>query len=174
VTSATEPPVPPTPAPFPPATIEAFLVCCAGEWLSLRSRFVLEETAADVDAEEASWHSSERGELTVAYLAPEGAGDAGGLEIVPPAGGRHQLRFLADGSFRGVAPDGQESQGRWQLWPDGSLELASAQGETTVKERIWFTKANLRLRSSVEHRSDGRPGRASFSSEIRRVSRPSA
>jgi hypothetical protein len=42
-----------------------------------------------------------------------------------------------------------------------------------VKERIWFTKPNLRLRSSVEQRGDGSPGRASFSSEIRRLSRPS-
>jgi hypothetical protein len=41
-----------------------------------------------------------------------------------------------------------------------------------VQERIWFTKANLRLRSSVEHHPDGSPGRASFSSEIRRLSRP--
>jgi hypothetical protein len=43
-----------------------------------------------------------------------------------------------------------------------------------VRERIWFTKPNLRLRSSVENHADGRPGRASFSSEIRRVSRPAA
>jgi hypothetical protein len=41
-----------------------------------------------------------------------------------------------------------------------------------VRERIWFTKPNLRLRSTVEHRADGTPGRASFSSEIRRISRP--
>jgi hypothetical protein len=173
VTSATEPPAQPTTPPFPPETLEAFLICCAGDWLSLRSRFSLEATPADTVEEEASWHSSERGELTVAYLAPEGMGEPGGLEIVPPAGGRQQLRFLADGSFSGIAQDGVETVGRWQLWPDGSLELTSDLGGMTVKERIWFTKVNLRLRSSVEHRSDGRPGRASFSSEIRRVNRPS-
>jgi hypothetical protein len=43
-----------------------------------------------------------------------------------------------------------------------------------VKERIWFAKPNLRLRSSLAHRADGEPGRASFSTEIRRVSRPLA
>jgi hypothetical protein len=43
-----------------------------------------------------------------------------------------------------------------------------------VRERIWFTKPNLRLRSTVETNAAGSPGRASFSSEIRRVSRPTA
>ncbi len=173
MTSATDPPLEAAPAPFPPESIEAFLVCCAGDWLSLRSRFSLEEPPADASEEEASWHSSERGELKVAYLAQDGTGELGGLEITPPAGGRHRLLFHADGRFRGSAPDGAETEGRWQLWPDGSLELTSDGGHVTVKERIWFTKANLRLRSCVEHRPDGSPGRASFSSEIRRVSRPS-
>lgn len=173
MTSATDPPRDAAPAPFPPESIEAFLVCCAGDWLSLRSRFRLEESAADANEEEASWHSSERGELKVAYLAQDGIGELGGLEITPPAGGRHRLLFHADGRFRGSAPDGAQIEGRWQLWPDGSLELTSDGGHVTVKERIWFTKANLRLRSCVEHHLDGSPGRASFSSEIRRVSRPS-
>lgn len=172
MTRSTDPATEATIAPFPPATIEAFLLCCAGDWLSLRSRFSLEEAPADVGEEEASWHSSERGELKVAYLAPEGVGEPGGLEITPPAGGSHRLQFRPDGRFRGRAPDGAATEGRWQLWPDGSLELTSDQAGATVKERIWFTKANLRLRSSVEHRPDGSPGRASFSSEIRRVSRP--
>jgi hypothetical protein len=43
-----------------------------------------------------------------------------------------------------------------------------------VSERIWFAKPNLRLRSSLAHRADGEPGLASFSTEIRRVSRPLA
>ncbi|MDM7953646.1 MAG: phycobiliprotein lyase [Cyanobium sp. CZS 25K] len=175
MTSATEPPSPATTPPFPPETIEAFLACCAGDWLSLRSRFSLEEATADAqeaEAEEASWHRSERGELKVTYLAPEGTGEPGGLEITPPSGGPHQLQFRPDGGFHGRAPDGTPRSGHWQLWPDGSLELTSERAGTSVRERIWFTKANLRLRSSVEHHPDGRPGRASFSSEIRRVSRP--
>jgi hypothetical protein len=178
VTSATEPPTPATIAPFPPETIAAFLAFCAGDWLSLRSRFSLEEAAGaarqaeEEEEEEVSWHSSERGELQVAYLAPEQSDAPGGLEITPPSGGRHRLLFHPDGGFEGQAPDGAVSTGRWQLWPDGSLELSSARDGTSVRERIWFTKANLRLRSSVEHHPDGRPGRASFSSEIRRLSRP--
>jgi hypothetical protein len=182
VTSAPDPPGPAEAVPFPPRTIEAFLICCAGDWLCLRSRFYLEEVGSgglaassgpgESPEEEERWHSSERGELTVAYLAPEGTGEPGGLEITPPDGGRHRLVLLPDGAFEGSSPDGVASSGRWQLWPDGTLELTREQAGTSVRERIWFTKANLRLRSSVEHRSDGRPGRASFSSEIRRVSRP--
>jgi len=175
VTSATEPPTPDTIAPFPPETIAAFLTFCAGDWLALRSRFSLEEASTEApqaEEEEVSWHSSERGELQVTYLAPEGNDEPGGLEITPPSGGRHRLLFQADGDFQGHAPDGAVSTGRWQLWPDGSLELTSERAGNSVRERIWFTKANLRLRSSVEHHPDGSPGRASFSSEIRRVSRP--
>lgn len=175
MTSATEPPSPDTIAPFPPETIAAFLAFCAGDWLSLRSCFSLDEAAdaaREAEADEVSWHSSERGELVVTYLTPEQSSEPGGLEITPPGGGRHRLLFRPDGGFQGQAPDGTASTGRWQLWPDGSLELSSERTGTSVRERIWFTKANLRLRSSVEHHPDGRPGRASFSSEIRRVSRP--
>ncbi|MCP9931312.1 phycobiliprotein lyase [Cyanobium sp. AMD-g] len=176
MTSATEPSTPATIAPFPPETIAAFLALCAGDWLALRSRFSLEEASDEArqaeEEEEVSWHSSERGELQVTYMAPEELDGPGGLEISPPSGGRHRLLFQPDGGFQGQAPDGAVSTGRWQLWPDGSLELSSERAGTSVRERIWFTKANLRLRSSVEHLPDGRPGRASFSSEIRRVSRP--
>jgi hypothetical protein len=63
-------------------------------------------------------------------------------------------------------------EGTWLLRPDGSLELTLEAETAVVHERIWFTKPNLRLRSSVEHRRDGRPGGASFSSEIRRVAPP--
>jgi hypothetical protein len=182
VTSAPDPSGPGPTAAFPPRTIEAFLTCCAGDWLCLRSRFQLEEAGSgdqavasgpeDSGDQEERWHSSERGELTVAYLAPEASGEPGGLEITPPDGGRHRLLFRTDGAFQGSSPDGAASSGRWQLWPDGSLELSREQAGRSVRERIWFTKLNLRLRSSVEHHADGRPGRASFSSEIRRVSRP--
>ncbi|MCP9857665.1 MULTISPECIES: phycobiliprotein lyase [unclassified Cyanobium] len=175
MTNATEPPTPATIGRFPPETIAAFLAFCAGDWLSLRSRFSLEEAAGEArqaEEEEVSWHSSERGDLQVTYLTPEDIEGPGGLEITPPSGGRHRLLFHPDGGFEGQAPDGAVSTGRWQLWPDGSLELTSARAGISVRERIWFTKANLRLRSSVEHHPDGRPGRASFSSEIRRLSRP--
>ncbi|MEO1003408.1 MAG: phycobiliprotein lyase [Cyanobacteria bacterium J06638_7] len=164
---------------FPPQSIAAFLRCCAGEWMSLRSRFDLEQAvlirpaddphsegeAGDGDA----WHSSERGELVVLYLEPEGGQAPGGLEVGPRGEPAQRLLFADDGSFESGG-----RRGRWQLWPDGSLELVLVVGARELRERIWFTKPNLRLRSTLESSSDGRPGRASFSSEIRRVSRPAA
>jgi len=156
-------------AAFPPATIEAFLRLCAGEWMGLRSRFALDTALEDENGD--AWHSSERGELVVRYLEPENPGAPGGLQVTPQEGGAQQLQFSGAGDFTVNSRDG-DRQGRWRLWPDGSLELTLCAGGDTVRERIWFTKPNLRLRSTVESRADGTPGRASFSSEIRRVSRP--
>ena len=154
--------------PFPPEEISAFLHHCAGEWMSLRSQFALGEAGSEANDEDGdAWHSSERGELLVAYLDPEVPGEPGGLRVGPKDAVPQQLHFDADGSFHSG-----DQQGRWQLWPDGSLELVIATGGREVRERIWFTKPNLRLRSTVESGADGSPGRASFSSEIRRVSRP--
>lgn len=159
---------------FPPQEIGAFLRFCSGEWMGLRSRFALDAGLEGENGDE--WHSSERGELVVAYVEPSAHGSPGGLSLGPKGETPRQLLFAADGSFSvsGIPGDGEqgEQQGSWQLWPDGSLELTLSSGESTVRERIWFTKPNLRLRSTVESRGDGLPGRASFSSEIRRVSRP--
>ena len=162
-------------SPFPPEQIGSFLRLCAGEWMSLRSQFALgaldaadNDSAEDLDEEGDAWHSSERGDLVVAFLEAEAAGGVGGLQVGPKDGvAQQQLHFDANGGFRSG-----EQQGRWQLWPDGSLELVIRGDEREVRERIWFTKPNLRLRSTVETSADGSPGRASFSSEIRRVSRP--
>ena len=161
-------------APFPPQDISAFLRFCAGEWMALRSRFALDAGLEGENGDE--WHSSERGELVVAYLEPSSADSPGGLSLGPKGEAPRQLLFTGDGSFTvnesaGGSQQG-ERQGSWQLWPDGSLELTLSEGSSEVRERIWFTKPNLRLRSTVESRADGLPGRASFSSEIRRVSRP--
>ena len=152
---------------FPPDSIEAFLRFCEGEWMNLRSQFDLGDDADGENGDE--WHTSERGELVVTYLE-EGEGP-GGLSVGPKGSTPRQLLFAGNGSFRSQG-SGSTSEGRWQLWPDGSLELVLSNGEAEVRERIWFTKPNLRLRSTVEHRVDGTPGRASFSSEIRRVSKP--
>ena len=160
---------------FPPEQIGAFLRLCAGEWMSLRSQFALGAFSAtdinsteDLDDDGDAWHSSERGELVVAFLEPEAAGGAGGLQVGPKDGvAQQQLHFDSNGGFRNG-----EQQGSWQLWPDGSLELVITGDGREVRERIWFTKPNLRLRSTVETSAAGSPGRASFSSEIRRVSRP--
>ena len=163
---------------FPPTTIEAFLRFCAGEWMSLRSRFELEPgassaqaTAGEVanDEQGDEWHTSERGELVVAYLEPTSDDSPGGLSVGPKGATPQQLLFDGNGRF---AAGGRS--GSWQLWPDGSLELILREPGRELRERIWFTKPNLRLRSTVENLADGQPGRASFSSEIRRVSRPAA
>jgi len=187
---------------FPPETIGAFLRCCAGEWMSLRSQFSLSgamdlgsldlgsldlgslEPADPAVPEPASpgeggagleeaWHSSERGELVVTFLEPEDSASVGGLRVAAGGKGSAQLHFDDQGGFTASGGEGQ-SQGSWQLWPDGSLELRLSGGERLVRERIWFTKANLRLRSTVEQGADGSPARASFCSEIRRVGRPAA
>ena len=155
--------------PFPPDSIEAFLRFCAGEWMSLRSRFELELAEASAGGEGDEWHSSERGELVVAYLEPASSEGPGGLSVGPKGETLRQLQFLADGSF-----SAGDQQGRWQLLPDNSLELTVSDGQREVRERIWFTKPNLRLRSTLESAGDGSPSRASFCSEIRRVSRPAA
>lgn len=162
--------------PFPPEEIGGFLRLCAGEWMSLRSKFALgavstsdDDIETDIDEDGDAWHSSERGELMVTFLEPEAPGGPGGLRVGPKDGMAQQLHFGADGGFRSG-----DQAGRWQLWPDGSLELLITADGGEVRERIWFTKPNLRLRSTVETGADGSPGRASFSSEIRRVSRPAA
>jgi hypothetical protein len=179
---------------FPPQDLRSFLEFCAGDWLSVRSSFALDaadrvaaaDTAAgtaepaEPEAPEESWHGARRGELAVTYLSPEQEGDPGGLEVTPPAAGegapaRRRLQFQAAGAFVSwTGPERSQSVGSWRFWPDGSLELTRTDAEAVVRERIWFTKPNLRLRSSIEQRHDGRPARASFSSEIRRVSRGAA
>ena len=171
-----------TDAPFPPSDLTAFLQLCAGEWMSLRSLFGLGQLEEGANGDE--WHSSERGELVVTYLRAEHPAEPGGLLIAPKGHPERSLVFDRQGGFRAsagasgtsasAAASGTSPAGHWQLWPDGSLELRLKSGGTEVRERIWFTKPNLRLRSTVEHRSDGSPGRASFSSEIRRVSRAAA
>jgi len=169
---------------FPPEDLRSFLNCCAGEWLTLRSRFAAEAPdRSEADDEDEGWHRSERGELVVTYLPPQQEEDPGGLAITPPvpagaAGPTRHLIFSAGGRFRGgvAAADPTATaawrEGSWLLRPDGSLELTVESENAVVHERIWFTKPNLRLRSSVEHRRDGRPGSASFSSEIRRLAPP--
>ena len=78
------------------------------------------------------------------------------------------------GSREHLDPVDAAAEGSWQLWPDGSVELTVEAPGRLLRERIWFTQPNLRLRSSVEQGEGGRPGRARFSSEIRRVRKPSA
>jgi hypothetical protein len=182
---------------FPPQDLRSFLEFCAGDWLSVRSCFDLREAqplaalageqgpVAEIpvpdeppESTEEHWHAALRGELQVLFLEPAQAGDPGGLRVTPPqaAGGAasiQELVFEASGGFQRHPGGGSGPlRGSWRFWPDGSLELVEAAGDVVVRERIWFTKPNLRLRSSIEQRPGGSPARASFASEIRRVSRP--
>lgn len=155
---------------FPPSTIEAFLSSCAGEWIALRSQFA----PINPSQEDEAWHDSERGEIKVDCLESGINGSPGGLRVTAPGGDVNTLTFLADGRALIVFSSQETASGTWQFWPDGILELGYPAEDGMVSERIWFAKPNLRLRSSLAHRADGELGRASFSTEIRRVSRPPA
>ena len=135
---------------------------------------LLQQARAEVEEAptEEAWHRSERAELQVAFLAPPQIDQPGGLRVTPSGGPSRELHFRTDGSF-GATPEAS-AEGRWQLWPDGSVELTVEAPGRRLRERIWFTQPNLRLRSSVEHGEAGQPGRARFSSEIRRVRKPAA
>ena len=148
---------------FPPEDPGSFLSLCDGEWMSLRSCF---ELAAGGDDE---WHSSERGELTVRCLTEQGA--LGQLQVQAPAGTSSTLTFAADGQ---LILDG-DSPGNWRFWPDGSMELNLSRADgVQVQERIWFTRSNLRLRSTTAVDAQGTPVQGSFCTDIRRVSKPAA
>ena len=148
---------------FPPEDPGSFLSLCDGEWMSLRSCF---EPAAGGDDE---WHSSERGELTVRCVSEQGA--LGQLQVQAPGGTSSTLTFAADGQ---LILDG-DSPGNWRFWPDGSMELNLSRTDgVQVQERIWFTRANLRLRSTTAVDAHGTPVQGSFCTDIRRVSKPAA
>jgi len=160
---------------FPPEDICGFLQLSSGEWLALRS-LLDPEVAESLQKEQGlarqqkelgeGWHQSERGELTMAVLPAPSDDDCGGLEIALPDGSSHQLIFQRNGMvmINGIS-------GAWQLSHDGSLALEIKEPTRIVRERIWYSKPNLRLRCTLEQFLDGQPGRASFSSEIRRVTR---
>ena len=148
---------------FPPEDPGSFLSLCDGEWMSLRSCF---ELAAGGDDE---WHSSERGELTVRCVSEQGA--LGQLQVQAPGGTSSTLTFAVDGQ---LILDG-DSPGNWRFWPDGSMELNLSRADgVQVQERIWFTRANLRLRSTTAVDAQGTPVQGSFCTDIRRVSKPAA
>ncbi len=150
------------PTPFPPSDLDGFLGLCAGRWMSLRSRF-------QMDASEQDWHRSERGDIEVSASVVEGVPC---LEVKPAEGAKSILVFQDDGCLA-LNSDGNDQMGRWQLLPDASLELqVQAINGDQVLERIWFTKPNLRLRSTTAVGADGQLQQGSFCSEIRRVSRP--
>jgi len=149
---------------FPPADLGSFLQLCDGRWMSLRSSFQLDGSD--------EWHSSERGEL-VMQSAQEGADAGARLQVFAADGRQLAAMHFAPGGVLTLAASPTDSSGHWQLHGDGCLELTlpGADG-ASLRERIWFTKANLRLRSTTLVDQDGTPRQASFCSEIRRVTAP--
>ena len=152
---------------FPPADAAAFLELCAGEWMSLRSGFELSCEGDD------DWHSSERGTVTVRFDAA-GEDALGRLSVEAPGGATTALLFDRNGGLT-ISAGTSSSKGVWRFWPDGSVELTLQQGDgIEVQERIWFTRPNLRLRSTTAVDASGQPVQGSFCTDIRRVSKPSA
>ena len=104
--------------------------------MSLRSSFELSSGGDD------DWHSSERGELVV---RSGGWRCVGGRAGGDSPGATTTLNFQQGGA---LAIDGA-SAGLWRFWP-GSMELNLSHPDgMSVQERIWFTRANLRLRSTT-------------------------
>lgn len=150
---------------FPPQDPATLLALCAGEWLSLRSRFDLGQPQGDDDS---AWHASERGELRQTWTAAETGGELlGVLESRAPDGTVARLRFQRDG---GLLADGGV-QGQWLLEGEGRLQLSHGAGGVDHHETIWFAKPNLRLRSLQARQGDVLLA-AGFCSEVRRVTRP--
>jgi len=150
--------------PFPPADLGSFLQLCDGRWMSLRSLVQLDGSD--------DWHSSERGEL-VMQSAQEGP-DGGARWKVCAADGRQLAAMhFAPGGELTLEASPTDQRGHWQLHGDGCLELTVAAADgASLCEGSWFTKANLRLRSTTLVDQDGTPRQASFCSEIRRVTAP--
>jgi len=161
---------------FPPRDLASFLSLCEGRWLSLRSRFVLGDGDSD-------WHTSERGELVITALQTMDQSGMATLRVQGPEGRESWLWFHEDGGLScggearpaGVLPPAAAARDQWHFWSDGSLELVLASREGHERcERIWFTKPNLRLRSTTAFLGDGSAVSASFCSEIRRLATPPA
>jgi hypothetical protein len=150
---------------FPPSDPATLLALCAGEWLSLRSRFELCQPQGDDDS---TWHASERGELRQTWTAAEAGGDLLGLLVSrAPDGTVARLVFQRDG---GLLADGGV-QGQWLLEGEGRLQLSHGAGGVDHHETIWFAKPNLRLRSLLARQGDVLLA-AGFCSDVRRVTRP--
>ena len=157
----------PNPAPFqPPATVQELLERCAGRWLSLR-------TLVTISHEEEGWDRSESAQLEFSWQPTEEGPELGVLGL---HGGNRQPGFRLhmvggaqdrEGRFEGS--DGR--RGLWRFDRDHVLQLTWCSGDQQFDERIWFSKANLRLRSrTISCSSDPSAVQAcAFYSEIRRL-----
>lgn len=151
----------------PPATAQEFLERCAGRWLSLR-------TLVTVSHEEEGWEQSESAQLEFDWQPAVDNSELGVLSLHGTLQPDFQLRVAGavqdrEGCFEGS--DGR--RGRWRFDADHVLQLTWHSGDQQFSERIWFSKANLRLRSrTVSCRNDPSAVQAcAFYSEIRRLQR---
>ena len=151
----------------PPATVQELLERCAGRWLSLR-------TLVTLSHEEEGWDQSESAQLEFSWQpAPEGP-ELGTLHLHRAQQSDFQLHMVGvaqdrEGHFEGS--DGRH--GRWRFDLDHVLQLTWCSGDQRFDERIWFSKANLRLRNrTISDRNNPSAVRAcAFYSEIRRLQR---
>lgn len=158
----------PNPAPFqPPATVQELLECCAGRWLSLR-------TLVTISQEEEGWDQSESAQLEFSWQPAEAGSELGVLRLHGTRQPDFQLHMVGaaqdqEGRFEGN--DGR--RGRWQFDQEHVLQFTWCSGDQQFEERIWFSKANLRLRSrTISCRNKPSAVQAcAFYSEIRRLQR---
>ena len=147
--------------------MEDLLECCAGRWLSLR-------TLVTISHEEAGWDRSESTQLELSWQPAEEETKLGVLQLHGTRQSGFQLHMSGaardrEGRFEGS--DGR--RGCWRFDPDHVLRLTWSSGDQQFDERIWFGKANLRLRNrTISCRNDPSAVQAcAFYSEIRRLQR---
>ena len=151
--------------------MQELLERCAGRWLSLR-------TLVTISHAEEGWDQSESTQLEFSWQSGEGGPGLGMLRLHGTRQPDFQLGFYLhvvgaaqdrEGHFAGS--DGR--RGRWRFDPDHVLQLTWCSGHQQFVERIWFSKANLRLRSRIiSCRDDPSAVQAcAFYSEIRRLQR---
>lgn len=147
--------------------MEELLERCAGRWLSLR-------TLVTVSQEEEGWDRSESTQLEFSWHPAEPGPELGVLRLHGTRLPDFQLHVM--GAARDREGDFESSDGRcgrWRFDGDHVLQLTWCSGDQQFAERIWFSKANLRLRSrTVSCRDNPAAVQAcAFYSEIRRLQR---
>ncbi len=158
----------PSAAPFqPPTTVEDLLERCGGRWLSLR-------TLVTISNGEEGWDQSESAQLEFSWQPTEEGPELGVLRLHGDRQVDFQLHMAGGAQDREGHFEGNDGRrGRWRFGRDHVLQLTWRSGALQFEERIWFSKANLRLRSrTISCSSDPSAVQAcAFYSEIRRLQR---
>ncbi|SAY40051.1 hypothetical protein FLM9_750 [Candidatus Synechococcus spongiarum] len=146
--------------------MEELLERCAGRWLSLR-------TLVTISHAEEGWDQSESSQLEFSWQPGQGGPELGVLRLHgtrQPDFQLHMMDAVQDREGRFAGSDGR--RGLWRFNDvDHVLQLTWCSGDQHFYERIWFSKANLRLRSrTISCRNDPSAVQAcAFYSEIRRL-----